>query len=158
MKKLNFTKNNLITCALYLVIGVLLCAFRTGLLNVFMTIVGVLFIVCGILEILKNRNNVVEAAVEIVIGVVIIVLGWTIGTIVLMVFGILMAIKGAIDIFDNISKKKGTLDLINAIVTVVIGIILCVAPFAIGDIICIIVGVIFIIDGILALFGTTEQL
>lgn len=153
MKKLNLTTNNVITCILYLVIGILLCALRTGLLNILMTVIGILFIAYGVYDVIKNRDNIAKGIIEITIGVVILVLGWTIGTIVLLVFGILITLKGVLDLINNIKEKKGTIDMINAIVTIVVGIILCVAPFAIGDIICIIVGVIFIINGILALFG-----
>lgn len=153
MKKLNLTTNNIITCILYLVIGILLCALRMGMLNILMTVIGVLFVAYGIYDIIKNRNNLIKGIIEIAIGVVILVLGWTIGAIVLLVFGVLIAVKGVLDLISNIKNKKGTMDLITAIVTIVIGIVLCVAPFAIGDIICIVVGVIFIINGILALFG-----
>ncbi len=155
MKKGSITLNNIITCALYLVIGILLCILKTGSIEILMTIAGILFIAFGIYDIITNRENLVKGITEIVIGIVILALGWLIGTIVLLVFGVLIAIKGALDIFNNIKQKKGLVDLIVALVTIVIGIILCIAPFAIGDIICIVVGVIFIINGVLALFGKT---
>ncbi len=151
MKKIE--TNNIVTCVLYLVIGILLCVLRMGSLNIMMTILGVLFVAYGIYDLIKNKDNLIKAIVEIAIGVAILVLGWTVGTIVLLIFGILIAVKGALDVWNNIKGKKGMIDLISAIVTVVIGVVLCIAPYAIGDIICIVVGVIFIINGVLALFG-----
>ena len=123
MKKLNLTTNNVITCILYLVIGILLCALRTGLLNILMTVIGILFIAYGVYDVIKNRDNIAKGIIEITIGVVILVLGWTIGTIVLLVFGILITLKGVLDLINNIKEKKGTIDMINAIVTIVVGII-----------------------------------
>ena len=153
MKKTEITTNNVIACAVYLVTGVLLCVLQTRLISILMTVLGVLFIAYGIYDIIKNRDNLLKGIMEIVIGIVILILGWTIGTIVLLIFGILIILKGGFDIYNNVKEKKDRVDLIAAIVTVVIGIILCIAPFAIGDVLCIIVGVIFIITGILALFG-----
>ncbi len=152
MSKLKLQIENIITCALYVVIGILLCVMRMGVLNILMTIIGALFIAYGVYDIVKN--NTVAGIIEIVIGVVIIVCGWTIATYVLLVFGILLAIKGILDMVKLVkNKNKDTMSWLSAVVTVVIGIILCIAPFAIGDIICIIVGVVFIVNGVLALFG-----
>lgn len=152
MSKLKLTAENIITCLLYVVIGILLCTLRMGVLNILMTIIGVLFVAYGIYDIVKGKT--VPGIVEAVIGVVIVVCGWTIATYALIVFGVLLAIKGVLDLINLIkANSKNTAALISAIVTIVIGVILCIAPFAIGDIICIIVGVVLIANGVLALFG-----
>lgn len=152
MSKQKLETTNIVTCAIYIVIGILLCAMRMELLNILMTIIGALFLICGIYDLAKHITT--RGAVEVVIGVAIIVCGWTIAQYVLLVFGILLAIKGICDLAKILqSKIKDNVAILSACITLVIGVILCVAPFAIGDIICIIVGVAFVIDGVLALLN-----
>lgn len=151
MSKSKIDTSKLVTCLLYIVIGILLCAMRMGLMNILMTIVGALFVIYGIYDLILH--NVTRGVIAILIGVVIIVCGWTITTYVLLVFGVLLAVKGIYDLVNIIrAKVKDTMAIVSACITIAIGIIMCIAPFAIGDVICIIVGVIFILNGVLTLF------
>ncbi len=150
--KLDLSLNNVITCAVYAIIGVLLLVFRSGLLGIAMTVAGVLLIVLGVLDIV-NKKDLVKGLIEAVLGIAIIVCGWLIAEIVLLVLGVVLIIKGALEIFHN--YKAGFRGLISPIVTVVVGIVLAVTPlfWTLIDIFCIIAGVIFLIDAVLALFG-----
>lgn len=148
-KKVVLVPGNLVTCALYAVIGLLLIILKAGSLNILMTIIGALFIVYGIFEILKK--NLIQGVVMAVIGAVIIICGWTIAEIVLLIFGILLAVYGVLGIVKNI--KAGFPALLSPIVTVVIGVLLIVAKWALMDVMCIIAGVVFLINAVLALFG-----
>ncbi len=152
MEKSNFTLDKIVYCVLYLVIGILLCTLKTGFIEILMTIVGILYLIYGIYEIIKDRFITLNSVVKIIIGLLILILGWQIHKFVLLLFGILIAVQGGIDIFNSFKFKLGLVHLINAVVTITIGILLCIAPFAVSDIICIISGVIFIINGVLALF------
>lgn len=150
--KLQLTKNNILTCALYVIIGVLLCAMRMGSLKILFTIIGALFIVYGVIDVVNKQltKGVVEAAV----GAVVIIFGFTITQWVIIIFGALLIIKSVIDLLEYIQyKRKDTAALVGILVNIAVGVILCIAPFALGDIICIIAGVIFILNGVLALFG-----
>lgn len=155
MKKSNNLKldtKSIVTCALYILIGICLCAFRMGMLGVLFTIIGILFVVYGVYDIIKK--NLTQGVVEAAIGVVILICGWTIAKWALIVFGVLLVVKAVLDLLKVIEKKAmNTATLVNIVVNMLIGVILCVAPFALGDILCIIVGVIFILNGVLALFG-----
>lgn len=148
-KKVVLVPGNLVTCALYAVIGLLLIILKAGSLNILMTIIGALFIVYGIFEILKK--NFIQGVVMAVIGAVVIICGWTIAEIVLLIFGILLAVYGVLGIVKNI--KAGFPALLSPIVTVVIGVLLIVAKWALMDVMCIIAGVVFLINAVLALFG-----
>lgn len=148
-KKVVLVPGNLVTCALYAVIGLLLIILKAGSLNILMTIIGALFIVYGIFEILKK--NLIQGVVMAVIGAVVIICGWTIAEIVLLIFGILLAVYGVLGIVKNI--KAGFPALLSPIVTVVIGVLLIVAKWALMDVMCIIAGVVFLINAVLALFG-----
>ena len=148
--KLNISNNNILTCALYAIIGLLLIILQGGSLGILMTVIGVLLIVIGVVDIVNNKN-LTKGLIEAGIGIAIIVCGWLIADIVLLVFGILLIVKGAIDLFQN--HKNGTMPIVSAVATIVIGILLVVAKWALLDVICIIAGVIFIVNAVLVLFG-----
>lgn len=54
MSNSKFTTENIVTCVVYVLIGVLLCALRMGMLDILMTIIGVLFICAGIYDIVMS--------------------------------------------------------------------------------------------------------
>ena len=96
--------SELISSLLYIIIGVLLMIFRSQTLGWAMTIAGVFFVVCGVLELV--RQNWVGGAVSLIIGIAILVLGWLAATIVLLVLGILIAVKGVVALINVLKKKK----------------------------------------------------
>ncbi len=155
MSKPNITIDNVITCVIYALIGLLLVFLKSGALGYVMTALGVLFIVVGVMDIVKTKN-LTKGLVEIGIGVVIIVCGWTITEILLLVLGVLLVIVGVLGIVQN--AKAGLKALLSPIVTVVIGSLLIVATWQLMDVLCIVAGVIFILNGVLALFGKSVSL
>lgn len=148
--KLNLSANNIAMSVIYAVIGLLLVILKGGSLGVLMTVVGVLLIAVGMLDIIQTKD-VTKGIIELAIGVIIIVCGWLIADIVLLIFGILLIVKGVIDVINN--YKNGFTALIAPIVTVVLGILLVVAKWVLMDVFCIIAGIIFIINAVLILFG-----
>lgn len=148
--KLDLSLENVLTCVFYAVIGILLCVMKANSLEILMTIIGAIFIVMGVVDLVTTKDY-VKGGVEIGIGVIIIVFAWIITWIVLVIFGALLAVKGIIDIVNN--YKSGIKALIAPIVTVVIGVLLIIATWALTDVFCIIAGIIFIINAILVLFG-----
>ena len=148
-------KNNseLISSLLYIIIGVLLIIFRSQTLGWAMTIAGIFFVVCGVLELI--RQNWVGGAVSLIIGIAILVLGWAAATIVLLVLGILIAVKGVIALINVLKKKRpNALEVVFPILSVVVGIMLA---FGNGlDIMIIIVGVLLTVDGIIGLVGSLK--
>ena len=149
-KKTSISTNNIVNCAVYGVIGLLLIILKAGSLGILMTVVGVLLIGLGVLDALKGKD-IVKGAVEIVCGLAIIVCGWLIADLVLLILGIVLAIKSAMELAKN--YKKGFKANLEPIVTLVIGILLIVAKWALMDTMCVIAGVIFLINAVLALFG-----
>lgn len=147
--KLNLSLNNITTSIAYAVIGLLLVILKGGSLGILMTVVGALLIITGVIDILNGEM--VKGVVTLAIGVVIIVCGWLIAEIVLLVFGVLLVIKGALELLEV--YKKGFKAMLSPIVTIVIGALLIVSKWALLDIICIVAGVIFIVNAVLTLFG-----
>lgn len=150
-KKIN---NSLFSSLLYIIVGLLLVIFRGETLNWAMTIAGVIFVICGVLELIKK--NYVGGAVSLVIGIVILVLGWTLAGIVLLVLGILIAIKGIVELIDVIKQKKLSVkDLIFPIVTIAVGLLLA---FGNGlEILIIITGILLIVDGAIGLIAALKK-
>ena len=146
--KITFSANSVVSCVLYAVIGILLIALRSGSLGILFTVVGVLFVAMGIYDFVKRLYT--RGAVETVVGVVILVCGWTVAEWVLLMFWVLRIIKGVLDIVNN--YKSGFKAIISPIVITVIGVVLVVSKFALIDVMCIVAGVIFLVNAVLILF------
>ena len=95
--KLDLSLENILNCAVYAIIGLLLVILQGGSLGILMTVVGALMIVLGVVDIIKN-NDMTKGIIEAVVGVLIIVCGWLIADIVLLIFGIALIIKGVMEI------------------------------------------------------------
>ena len=147
-------QSELFTSILYIAIGVLLAIFRSGSLNIAMTIAGVFFIISGVLDIVKK--NYVGGAVSAGIGVAIILLGWLATKIVLLIFGILIAVKGVIALIEVIKKaSKNVLEMIFPVLSIVLGLMLA---FGYGlDLIISIVGIVLAVNGVIGLLGALKK-
>lgn len=149
-KEVKKISSNLITAILYVVAGILFCVFKGEIVNWIMTIIGVLYIVQGVLDILNK--DLVKGVINGGIGVLIIVFGWLFATVASIIFGVLIIIKGAKELLECLkAKKKNIFDLIAPIVTIIIGAMLIAGKFL--DWFFIVVGVVFIINGVLELLG-----
>ena len=138
-------QSELFTSILYIAIGVLLAIFRSGSLNIAMTIAGVFFIISGVLDIVKK--NYVGGAVSAGIGVAIIVLGWLATKIVLLILGIL------IEVIKKASKN--VLEMIFPVLSIVLGLMLA---FGGGlDLIILIVGIVLAVNGVIGLLGALKK-
>lgn len=147
-------QSELFTSILYIAIGVLLAIFRSGSLDIAMTIAGVFFIISGVLDIVKK--NYVGGAVSAGIGVAIIVLGWLVKNIVLLILGILIAVKGVIALIEVIKKaSKNVLEMIFPVLSIVLGLMLA---FGGGlDLIILIVGIVLAVNGVIGLLGALKK-
>ena len=148
------TNSELISSVLYIVIGVLLAVFPSKALGWAMTIAGVVFVVSGVLDLIKGNTK--GGVISLIIGVAILVLGWTVTGIVLLVLGILIAVKGAIALLDALKKSnKALMDLLFPILTIVVGLMLAFG-YAL-EIMVIIVGILLIVDGVVGLIGALKK-
>lgn len=139
---------------LYIIIGVLLVIFRSQTLGWAMTIAGIIFVISGILDLVKK--NWAGGAVSLIIGLVILILGWAAAQIVLLVLGILIAVKGVVALIDVLKKsKKSVLEILFPILSVVVGLMLAFGNAL--DIMIVIVGVLLIVDGIIGLLGSMKK-
>ena len=148
------TNAELFSALLYILIGTLLVIFRSQTLGWAMTIAGVIFVVSGVLELVKK--NWTGGAISLIIGIAILVLGWAAAQIVLLVLGVLIAIKGALALIDVLKRrKKNALDLVFPVLTIVVGVLLAVGNGL--DIMILIVGILLTIDGVLGLVSALQK-
>ena len=148
------SNSELFSSLLYIIIGVLPVIFRSETLGWAMTIAGIIFLISGILDIVKK--NWAGGAVSLIIGLVILILGWAAAQIVLLVLGILIAIKGVVALIDALKKSnKNVLEIIFPILSVVVGLMLAFGNAL--DIMIIITGVLLIVDGVIGLVGSLKK-
>ena len=143
--------NNFFMAILYVVVGALLCIFKAEVLNWVMTAAGVLFIAAGVLDVFKYKNT-KGGIVNIAIGVVILVAGWLVLELALIIFGVLIAINGVKELLA-VKKSKSIMPYIAPVVTILVGVLLVVAQWLVFDWFFIVIGIIFIVNGVLALLG-----
>ena len=86
------------------------------MLDVLMTIIGVVFIAAGVVTVLNKM--LFQGIVYILIGVVILLGGWLFVEIVLLVFGVLLIARGVLD-FAAAFKINSPLTLITSVLTIV---------------------------------------
>lgn len=153
-KKIDFKNSELLSSIILILVGVLLAIFRDNVLQWLMTAVGAVFIVLGVLDVVKK--NWVNGAVSIIIGAAIVVLGWTLTSIVLIVLGVLLAIKSIISLYEIVkSKKKNVMELVYAIAGIFLGVMLAFGNLL--SILILIAGILLVIDGILGLVGALKD-
>lgn len=143
--------NNVLMAILYVVVGALLCIFRAEVLSWVMTAAGVLFIVAGILDIFKYKNT-KGGLINVVIGVAILVAGWLLLEIALIVFGVLIVINGVKE-FIAVKKSKNIVAFVSPVVTILLGVLLALANWLVFDWFFLVIGIIFVANGVLALIG-----
>ena len=148
------SNSELFSSLLYIIIGVLLVIFRSETLEWAMTIAGIIFLISGVLDLVKK--NWTGGAVSLIIGLVILILGWAAAQIVLLVLGILIAIKGVVALIDALKQSnKSILGILFPILSVVVGLMLAFGNAL--DIMIIITGVLLIVDGIIGLVGSLKK-
>ena len=149
-KKASISNNSILNCIIYAVIGILLIVLKSGSLGILMTAVGALLIITALIDIFGEKD-LGKGVIELLLGAGIIVCGWLIADIVLLVLGIVLIVKGAMELFKNI--KKGFVENLSSIVLIIVGILLVIAKWALMDVMCVVAGVIFLINAVLILLG-----
>lgn len=150
----NKKNRELFSALLYIIVGVLLVVFRSQTLGWAMTIAGAVFIISGVLDLIKK--NWAGGAISLIIGVAIILLGWLAIKIVLLVLGILIALKGIVALINELKGKKvDVLGILFPVLTIVVGLVLA---FGNGlDIVILIAGILLAVNGVLGLIESLKK-
>ena len=150
----NKKNSELFSSLLYIIIGVLLIVFKSETIGCAMTIAGIIFVISGILDFVKQ--NFAGGAISLIIGIAILVLGWLAAKIVLLVLGILIAVKGLVALIEEFRRKKlSVFGILFAILTIIVGLMLA---FGNGlDILILLCGIFLIVDGVLGLISAITK-
>lgn len=149
-------KGSLISSILTIVMGILFCVLKEGVIDIMMTVLGVLLIVGGVLSLVSGDS--VYGIVLILLGVVVIVFGWAIKEVIFYIIAALLILVGALQLVAYSKQNvKGTNPLFTLliyavpIVRIVIGVLLFFNQHGTVSWILYVTGILLIIDGILGL-------
>ncbi len=152
MAKKSYQNKLWTTALLYVLVGILLCMFRTSVLNWAMTAIGAVLILMGIVQI--AGKSMVEGIITAAIGVVIVFGGWLFVDIILLVLGVSLCVKGLLELGKELEhKKKHTAPIVSACITLLVGVMLVVSKWMLLDWFFIVIGVVLICDGVTLLLG-----
>ena len=132
---------------LYILLGVLLIILKQAIIEWAMFIFGVLFVAQGIVNVIKKAPF--AGVVQIIIGVLLIVLRFIAQNLVMIIFGILLAVSGLSQLTNGGYKK--TFPLLTCILSIIGGVLIAFNSSSALSFVYIITGVIFIVDGAIAL-------
>lgn len=144
------TNNPALNAALYIIAGLLLFIFKTGVLDWAMTAIGAVLVVVGIMKIVKKE--ITEGIITAVVGAVVILGSWLFLDFVLLILGVAVAVKGVLDLVKTIQGRDAK-GIVAAIITAAVGVMLFVGKWALMDWLFMLVGVLLVVDGILVLNG-----
>ena len=152
--------NGFISAILLAIVGVLFCTLRSQFVSALLTVVGVVLIILGILDLIGKKWAL--GAIELAVGIIIIACGWTIVDITLLILGIVLIIYAIYSFVCNIPKIKSAnkydkvLFVLNPLIMLVIGILLVVARWYMVDAVFIVLGVIAIAEGIMLFISSLK--
>lgn len=151
---------NLFLAILTIAFGIVLCIFRSEVMEWIAYVVAGLLILLGIMGVAaffsaKKKKDVVSllfSLIEIAGGVLIIIFAQEILEYALIILGAYFIFVGAYALLPLLGGKKvPQLKIIMALLSVVLGILLIVVPFAVSDVFFIVVGALAVIDGVFTL-------
>ena len=151
---------NLFLAILTIAFGIVLCVFRSEVMEWIAYVVAGLLILLGIMGVAaffsaKKKKDVVSllfSLIEIAGGVLIIIFAQEILEYALIILGAYFIFVGAYALLPLLGGKKvPQLKIIMASLSVVLGILLIVVPFAVSDVFFIVVGALAVIDGVFTL-------
>ena len=150
--------SNLISAIMTLALGILCLILKQGVVTIGLTVLGVVLIVTAVLELI--RFNVVSGVIKAVLGIAVLVVGYLLFDIalkvigvVILVYGILELIKRLVAVVQGRSGKLWTtiLGFIYPSLCIVASFFLITSTGSAVSWAIIVAGVLFIVEGILAL-------
>lgn len=146
-KRSKAANRSLLLALAYIVIGILFCLKQGAVLNWIMWIAGILFIVQGVLDIVYRRT--IPGIIEIVLGAAILYFGIALLNIAVLVLGIVLIVYSIANLFQY---RQNFFTVLVNICTALVGVLLVANRWVAYNWFFIILGVAFIISGVLTLF------
>ena len=154
-------EKKILNALLYMIIGAVLCIMKGELIGIAMTVIGVVAIVVGIIDLCKKF--IVSGVVKTVFGAFVIYAGWLLVEVILYVIAAILIIQGIIRLIRVLTNLKRlnvaliVIFLVEALLTLGMGI--CIIFYRAETIswVFIVAGVLLIIEGVLSLFDKNRK-
>ena len=150
------SRNDLVAAILMTVIGVLFLILKAEVISIAMTIFGALLILQAVLDLIAKQY--VMAVVKGVIGVAVIVFGWVLIDIATIILAIVLLIFGLLQLIESIKALPEAKNLVAKIlgfvkpgICIAIAVCLFINAGSVINVVFIIAGVFFIIQGVISL-------
>lgn len=160
MKKVNLKDNMMALAVTYIVAGILFIIFKQEVLKWLCAGFGIVLIVLGIIDLIQAsqigdpnvKNNALTASIiAIVFGILLFAFAWLFILIITIIVAILFMISGILKISECFAKKMDVAKIIVAIMYIAVGVLLLID----NGIVYIILGSLLIFAGILDLIDST---
>lgn len=163
--------NVIISSALCIVIGIVLVIWPDLTMEIACLAIGAVLLIVGIMRLITyftSRDGSVYSQVNLIFGIVLIVVGalilwqWNkVLEIVPIIVGIIIVIHGISDLRQAFALHKNKYDkwwvaLILGLLTVILGVLLILNPFAALDTVVMLIGIFLIFDGISIIWITSR--
>lgn len=153
--------NDIVTAIALIVIGALFMIYKSEVISIAMSLIGVTLIVLGIVD--AVRKFVVSGVVKIVFGVLVLAAGWLFISLALYILGAFLIIAGISELYNltKIKIKKISLPVAMHIAQPIIYILVAICLFfnqggALSWVFTV-SGLFLIIDGVVALIGSFDN-
>lgn len=141
-----------------LALGILFIILKGEVVSIGITVLGVALIVTSIIDLC--RKSFVGGAIKAILGIAVLVIGWTLIDIAILVLGIVLLVYGIFELVKRLTaSKKGQkawaiiIGLIEPIVCIVASVLLIKNGTAVVGLTIVIAGILFVVDGVLALIA-----
>ncbi len=140
---------------LNILIGILLLVFKGGVIKIALTVVGVAFIVFGIVDLLNKQKQMGIA--RLIVGAIIIVFGYFLTTVAIYIIAVLLVLGGVLSLGKlTQARVRSALHYVQPILLMIIGLCLLFHQGAAVSWVFIVAGVAFVLNGILELSRTLK--
>ena len=146
---------HLIQAILTIALGVLFMVFKSDIIGIAMTVLGVALIISAVVDLVHKQ--VAPCVIKAVVGVVIIVFGWTLMNAALYIMAALLLIYGILLLYQTIKDKERVenadkiLRFVKPILYIVISVCLLFNQGGTIAWVFILSGIFFIVEGIISL-------
>ncbi len=142
----------IISALVAMVVGILFVILKDDFIGILMTIVGLSLIVLGVVDIIHQIFS--QAIIKIISGIVLMIAGWVVVEAVLYILSGILLIFGTLCLYDKIKRRVrcegiwlNLLEYATPAICIAIGGLLLLQGESLRNIICIVSGLLAVVEG-----------
>ena len=155
MKKLSM----LISAFMTLAVGILFLILKTDVISIAITVISLALFLKAALDVIRLR--ILSGVVKVVLGIAVLIVGWWLIDVAVLILGAVLLAFGALRFLKALFRRKRGVRLWKIIITLiepvicVMGALLLINSRGVAlEGVVTVVGIILVVDGVLALLGT----